>query len=68
MKKENGISMVALFITIVVLIIIASVSINAISQDKIINETRQLSNDFENFASNEEKKFNDLKNKILTNF
>ena len=51
MKKEKGITLVALMITIVVLIILAVVSITSISEGDIINGAQTAANAYSNASA-----------------
>ena len=56
MKKGNkGITLVALVITIIVLIILAGVSINAVMNGGLIDNAKEAKNDFEVAKTEEEK-------------
>lgn len=64
-KKENGITLVALVVTIVVLLILASVSISLVlGQNGLINNAKEAKNKTTN-ATNEE---NYLVNKYIPDF
>ena len=58
-KKENGITLVALVVTIVVLLILAGVSISLVlGQNGLINRSTQAANDTRNAANDEAYLFN----------
>lgn len=52
-KKNNGITLVALIITIVVLLILASVAISTITNDGIINHANNAATSYKNKANEE---------------
>ena len=61
MKKENGITLVALVVTIVVLIIIAGVTLSlTIGNGGIMKRAKTAVNDYASQDTKEEKHFNDL--------
>ncbi len=61
MKKENGITLVALVVTIVVLIIIAGVTLSlTIDNGGIMKRAKTAVNDYASQDTKEEKYFNDL--------
>ena len=61
MKKENGITLVALVVTIVVLIIIAGVTLSlTIDNGGIMKRAKTAVNDYASQDTKEEKHFNDL--------
>lgn len=61
MRKEKGITLVALIVTIIVLIILAGVSINLVlSQNGIIGKAIQGKQDYEQATKNEEEQLNEL--------
>ena len=58
-KKENGITLVALVVTIVVLLILAGVSISLVlGQNGLINRSTKAANDTRNAANDEAHLFN----------
>lgn len=59
LKKENGITLVALVVTIIILIILAAVSVRVITKSNIINYTK---NGAANYQAAENKEEEDLKN------
>jgi len=65
MKKENGVTLVSLAVTIVVLIILAGVSINAIlGENGIITITKQAKENIEQAQKDEQNKLNELYMKL----
>ena len=61
MKKENGITIVALVVTIIILIILAGISINLILGDNgIITVTKKAKENTELAKVEEEKELNEL--------
>lgn len=59
-KKENGITLVALVVTIVVLLILAGVSISLVlGNNGLINKTKEAKNATVNATKNEAYTFND---------
>lgn len=59
-KKENGITLVALVVTIVVLLILAGVSISLVlGNNGLINKTKEAKNATANATQNEAYTFND---------
>ena len=53
-KKNNGITLVALIITIIILLILAAVTIMSITGDGIISKSRQAKDDYERSKQEEE--------------
>lgn len=64
MKKQRGITLVALIITIIILLILAIVAINAVSGDGIINYAKNATGEYENKTKEEKKILNDYKSFI----
>ena len=63
--KESGITLIALVVTIVVLLILAGVSINAIFNDNgIINKARDAQNKMDEAVKNDQTGINELSNLI----
>ena len=61
--KENGITLIALVVTIVVLLILAGVSLNAIfSENGIIKRAQDAQNKMDQAAENDQKGINELSN------
>ena len=61
--KERGITLIALVITIVVLLILAGVSINAIfSENGIIKRAKDAQNKMDQAVENDQKGINELSN------
>ena len=54
MKKQKGITLVALIITIIVLLILAVVAIAAVTGDGILNHTRNARDEYKQATTNEE--------------
>ena len=68
MKKENGITIVALVVTIIILIILAGISINLILGDNgIITVTKKAKENTELAKVEEEKELNELYTQLETN-
>ena len=68
MKKENGITMVALLVTIIVLIILAGISINLIlGNNGIITIAKKAKENIELAKIEEEKELNELYTQLDTN-
>ena len=68
MKKENGITMVALVVTIIVLIILAGISINLIlGNNGIITIAKKAKENIELAKIEEEKELNELYTQLETN-
>lgn len=62
MKKEKGITLVALIVTVVILIILAGVSLNlAFSDNGLIKKAEYAVNKSENSDENTQKKLNETK-------
>ena len=61
--KENGITLIALVVTIVVLLILAGVSLNAVfGQDGIIQKAKDAQNKMDQAVENDQKGINELSN------
>lgn len=67
MKKQNGITLVALIITIVVLLILATVTISSIIGDRIIDYTQNVADRWNQMQENEQEMLNYLKNELNNN-
>ena len=66
MKKEKGITLISLVVTIIVLIILAGVSINLIlGQDGIIAKAREAKQNMELAAYEEQEQLNELYSQML---
>ena len=62
-KKEKGITLVALVVTIIVLIILAGVTLNIVlDQDGIINKAQQAVGDYDNAQKEEQEMLNQVEN------
>ena len=64
-KKNKGITLVALVITIIVLIILAGVSINAIMDDGLINNSKEAKEQWENGEKEEKQHISILESEII---
>lgn len=61
MKRESGITLVSLVITIIVLIIIAGITINmTVGENGILNKAKDTKKNTENFMEGEEQNINEL--------
>lgn len=61
MKRESGITLVSLIITIIVLIIIAGITINmTVGENGILNKAKDTKKNTENFMEGEEQDINEL--------
>ena len=61
MKKERGITLIALVVTIVVLLILAGVSINAIfNENGLIKKAQEAQNKMDQATENDQKELNNL--------
>lgn len=58
-KKENGITLVALIITIVILLILAGVSIATLSNTKLFGKSRNAVNAYKNSEIEQNEVLND---------
>ena len=67
MKKENGITIVALIITIVVLLILAGVSIKAVSKTSIISKTTNVAEAYNQEEANEYAELENISDSIKKN-
>ena len=65
MKQERGITLIALVVTIVVLLILAGVSINALfGNSGIIEKAKEAQNKMDKATENDQKEINELTNWI----
>ena len=65
MKRERGITLIALVVTIVVLLILAGVSINALfGNSGIIEKAKEAQNKMDKATENDQKEINELTNWI----
>ena len=63
MKRERGITLIALVVTIVVLLILAGVSINALfGNNGIIEKAKEAQNKMDKATENDQKEINELTN------
>ena len=58
LKKERGITLVALVVTIIILLILAGVSIAMVSGDGLFSRSRNAVNAYKNSADNEALQLN----------
>ena len=63
-KKENGITLVALVITVVVMLILAAIAIGSVTGDGLFNRTRQAAEAYENASKKESDQIQELMNEI----
>ena len=66
MKKQKGITLVALIITIIVLLILAVVAIAAVSGGNILNHARNARDDYKQATTNEENTLGYYENYLNT--
>ena len=64
MKKNSGITLVALVVTIIILLILAGISIQALIQTNLFNQAKQAKNITENAQKDENKKLGEYSSKI----
>lgn len=64
MKKENGITLVALVITIIILLILAAISIGALRDSGLFNKAKESQNATENATLKENITLNEYDNWI----
>lgn len=62
MKRENGITLTILVITIIVMFIFAGVIIKISANDKIIEDTKSSVNDVQEQVNKQEQITNDIRN------
>lgn len=60
MKKQNGITLVALVITIIILLILAGVTLSIVFNGGIIDKSQNAVDSYEYSSKNEDEKLNDL--------
>ena len=64
-KEKRGITLIALAVTIVVILILAGVTIDAVfSENGIINKAKEAANAMNNAVANDQKELNDLFNEL----
>lgn len=69
LKKENGITLVALVVTIVVLLILAGVSISlALNQNSVIDKSKEAKTQYQNAANYERDLLDTHGNEWIENF
>lgn len=69
MRKQRGITLIALVVTIIVLIILAGVSINLlVGQDGLISRAKLAKEQYENAAQDEQNKLNELYARLQGNW
>ncbi len=60
-KEERGITLIALAVTIIVILILAGVTIDAVfSEDGIINKAKEAANSMNNAVANDQAELNSL--------
>ena len=64
MKKNSGITLVALVVTIIILLILAGISIQALTQTNLFNQAKQAKNITENAQKDENKTLGEYSSKI----
>lgn len=67
MKKQNGITLVALVITIIILVILAGISIGALSNQGLFQKTQEAKNKTENAQVEQNQALNEYEN-WMTNY
>ena len=70
MKKQSGITLVALIVTIIVLLILAAVTISTFNEGGIIDKSRAAKEKYSKEAAYEESellRYNDIMTNIMTN-
>ena len=65
-SKNNGITLVALIVTIIILLILAGVAISALTQTGLFENAKQAKNAMENAQNAENETLIDYENKINT--
>ena len=64
-KDERGITLIALAVTIVVILILAGVTIDAVfSENGIINKAKEAANSMNNAVTNDQAELNELFNEL----
>ena len=64
-KEKRGITLIALAVTIVVILILAGVTIDAVfSENGIINKAKEAANSMNNAVTNDQAKLNELFNEL----
>ena len=64
-KENRGITLIALAVTIIVILILAGVTIDAVfSENGIINKSKEAANSMNNAVANDQKELNDLINEL----
>ena len=63
-KKEKGITLVALVITVVIMLILAAIAIGSVTGDGLFNRTRQAAEAYENASKKESDQIQELMNEI----
>lgn len=64
MKRQNGITLVALVITIIILLILAGISIGALTNQGLFNRAQEAKNVSEKAQKNEINTLNEYSDKI----
>ncbi len=64
-REKRGITLIALAVTIIVILILAGVTIDAVfSENGIINKAKEAANSMNNAVENDQKELNDLINEL----
>ena len=64
MKRQNGITLVALVITIIILLILAGISIAALSNQGLFEKTKKAREETNKSAKNEQNTLTEYENEI----
>ena len=64
MKRQNGITLVALVITIIILLILAGISIASLTNTGLFNKTQEAKNLTDNATQNEQNTLNEYETEI----
>lgn len=68
MKRQNGITLVALVITIIILLILAGISIAALSNQVLFKKANQATNETEKAQKNESNTLNEYEDYLNNAF
>ena len=68
LKENRGITLISLVITILILTILATLIISVMREDKIVNHTKNMQNEFNELQSTENSKFENYKDSLKSEF
>lgn len=65
LKKENGVTLIALIVTVIVLMLVASVSVRLVLRNNMIEKAGDAKDEFESTLADEEKELDEFEKTLL---